>query len=107
MIYTPAGVDVNPEESIYQWEVYEVSYADGKTTRHLVGACNGDGRVSSSVQKYNKEARTVTTRSGRVYTLQGESGFYPNAHYVWLRWKDINNVISEKDVSHEYEENSF
>lgn len=94
-----------PQITLDAWSVYEVQL-DGPTgawTRHAVGfslqGCNG--QVSSAVVRFDASTGCGVTRSGRVYQLAGRPGSDADARCVWGRWKSINNVEDERDVSDE------
>lgn len=101
-LWKPAPVDQAPEVTMSEWRIMEVTspYWDG-ASRHFVGynVTNGEGRVSSEIVEFDKEKMTGITRSGRVYQLVGPSGQDSDANYVWNRWKELNHVDSELDVS--------
>ena len=94
-----------PEITLDAWSVFEVPLNGLKDawTRHLVGfsreGCNG--QVSSTVVRFDASTRCGVTKSGRVYQLAGRPGSDADARYVWARWKSINNVEEERDVSDE------
>lgn len=47
----------------------------------------------------DKHKHIATPRSGRVYELSGPQGFDADGQHVWQRWKHINDVKSERDVT--------
>lgn len=102
MLFRPAGTDVNPREKITRWTIFRAVFDDGTTSDHLVGTAGGYGRASSPIQAFDKDAGTVTTRSGRVYELCGNPGMSMDAAYVWGNWCEVNGVKTAEDVSSEY-----
>lgn len=72
-----------------------------QNTRHFVGLDVGDGtgRVSSAVLNFDAGASRGVTRSGRVYTLVGPTGFSDDAQYVWERLCKVNGVQHSADVT--------
>ena len=97
------SVEKEPNETIIKWSVYEATFTDGTKSRHLIGAIPGKfGRATSAIQKFDSKNKTITTRSGRVYALQGPCGCDIDATYVWGNWKYTNEVISAINVSDEY-----
>ena len=98
-VWKPEGVELEPSIEITAWKIYEVK---DDCTRHLIGRAGGSGRVSSAIKEYLKDENVVVTRSGRRYSLIGESEYDADAAYVWLCWQNINNVTSFTDVSEEY-----
>lgn len=98
-IWETSPVTEVPEINLRSWRVIEIE--DG--TRHFIGynETEGEGRVSSAIKTFDKKTMRGLTRSGRVYQLVGSAGFNGDAMYVWNRWKQINKVEVEKDVSEE------
>lgn len=92
-----APVSAEPEKTIDHWSIRE----DNEGELHFVGYCKqeGGGVVSSAIQKFDPQTMRGITRSGRVYSLVGESGRDFDAEYVWFRWCVINKVTSWTDVS--------
>ena len=76
---------------LLEWRIFEILPQD---TRHFVGldASDRTGRVSSAIETFDTVAWQGTTRSGRIYTLVGESGYAADAQYVWDRWCRVNGV---------------
>lgn len=98
-IWGTFDIDTQPELTIVRWRVIETDLNE----RHLVGYVleNSEGRVSSALEEIDSKKRIVTTRSGRVYELSGPPGFDADGQHVWQRWKRINDVKSEQDVTQE------
>lgn len=103
------SVSDEPEAKAYSWTIYRIDTIDGKGTEdHLVcsltpRSIGGKGRVTSAIQSFNKDTKTITTRSGRQYELVGEPGFDGDADYVWGVWKRRNAVTgTEINVSMSY-----
>lgn len=82
----------------------EVLSRDGKRSRHVLGhdIANDAGRASSGIEKFDLEAMTATTHSGRVYKLIGLPGNARSAERAWENWCSINGVVSAADVTSEY-----
>ena len=103
--FRTASVNEEPEEFIVEWSIREVSIADlPDKTHHLVGYIMRQrlGRVSSVIQSFDRDHMRIITRSGRIYHLQGQPGFNPDAEYVWEHWKAINDIKDEVNVTNEY-----
>jgi hypothetical protein len=97
------SVAIYPTENIISWSVHEAIFFDGDKSRHLVGFVpSRSGRVTSAIQKFCPEKRTITTRSGRVYTLVGMPGCSDDGDYVWRCWSAGNAVVHDIDVTDEY-----
>jgi hypothetical protein len=94
-----------PHIVLLNWSVFEVPYSQDTrhTTRHFVGLEQEfrHVRVSSPVLAFDPLGRRGVTRSGRVYELRGRSGADADARYVWARWKAMNRVLQEWDVTAE------
>ncbi|MDI1278532.1 hypothetical protein [Methylobacter sp.] len=92
-----------PTENIVSWSVREAIFYNGDMSRHLIGFIPGkSGRVTSAIQTFCPENRTITTQSGRVYTLKGMPGSSDDGQYVWKYWSAGNFVIHDIDVTDEY-----
>lgn len=91
---------------LFNWLIVECEFENGDVSRHLIGTNynNHEARVSSEIKMYDKENNICITRSGRMYSLQGEplTHISGDALYVWAKWKTFNMVKSHKLVSHEY-----
>lgn len=100
MIYQPPPATERPVVSLSQWSVFQTETGE----RHLCGRADSwDGRVSQAISSYDAATRTVHTASGRIYILEGPSGWSRDAEYVKNRWLDINNVSEWHDVTADYE----
>jgi len=92
-----------PIENIINWSVREAIFFNGDISRHLIGFIPGrSGRVTSAIQKFCPNNRSITTQSGRVYTLIGMPGSSEDGQYVWQFWSAGNGVIHDTDVTDEY-----
>ena len=102
MLYIPAPIEEAPEVVLSQWTVYQLPDGD----HHFVGynLLEGAGRVSSKIVAFNKDTMIGTTRSGRIYKLQGEPGTSMQAVYVWNAWLNFNDIAGPlcTDVSDQY-----
>lgn len=101
-IWPTASIAMKPEIILSEWRIFEVKLSDGtKITRHFVGYSVGDraGQVSSPIKKFDPETMQGITASGRVYKLLGESGWDADAEHTWCRWKSINRITDDVDVS--------
>ncbi|ANB77352.1 hypothetical protein AYM40_35340 [Paraburkholderia phytofirmans OLGA172] len=85
---------------LIRWRVLR---ADNGTDR-LVGARldDFDGRVSSALTEFDRERMVATTRSGRVYLLQGPPGYNADAEYVWEFVCKRDGIKEFADVTREY-----
>lgn len=98
-LWAARPVSEQPEIILGSWRIYEVP--DG--TRHFVGKLlnGGGGRVSSSINVFDKMSMSGITRSGRVYTLIGDPGFNADADYVWKAWMQGKGFATYEDVTSE------
>lgn len=101
-LFKTTDVSKTPKIEISRWKIYKAtSELWAEQTLHLVGYNNTEhhGRVSSAIVKIDKENMILTTESGRAYKLIGESGFDPDASYVWGMWCLRNQVREWFDAS--------
>jgi hypothetical protein len=92
-----------PVENIVNWSIREAIFFNGDISRHLVGFVpTRSGRVTSAIQRFCPDNKTITTQSGRVYTLIGTPGKSDDGEYVWRHWSSANSVIHDIDVTDEY-----
>jgi hypothetical protein len=92
-------------ENIIRWSVREVLCGwSEERTRHLVGYIPmlRNGRASSAIQAFDRDRMRITTRSGRIYQLEGQPGGNGDAEYVWRHWKTTNEATGEIDVTDQY-----
>lgn len=90
-----------PEVTLEAWKVFEVPLDGNGWTRHFVGYARElrQGQVCSPVVSFDPATRSGITRSGRVYRLAGRPGVDADALHVWNRWKSINDITQERDVT--------
>ena len=105
-IWKPYSVQQEPQTRLTQWRVMQVSadFNSNKETIHLVGYAGYEGRVCSSVEKYDPKSKRAVTQSGRVYELVGSSGYNRDALYVldcWIANAGSSAVV--KDITADYE----
>lgn len=94
-------VEIEPEVSLIYWSIRERDRTDGTRTRHLVGydTYGREGRVSSTIVELNLGARTAKTKSGRIYSLNGDPGKNSDAEYVWQTWLYLQKAKNDIDVT--------
>jgi hypothetical protein len=97
-IWSLPPVSSEPCIRLLEWRIFEIV---PQRTRHFVGLNIGDRtrRVSSAVLEFDSEALRGVTRSGRIYTLVGPTGYSDDAQYVWQRWCSANGVQQSTDVT--------
>lgn len=89
-----------PEIHIEAWRILETDAG----ARHLVGfrPDRGTSRVSAAITSIDISARVATTKSGRMYTLEGPPGAdVSDGDFVWVEWCRVNHVASYRDVTDE------
>lgn len=89
--------------ALRRWRVMEVVLR-GTRSHHVYGhdVTNNTGRASSAIKEFDRETMTVTTRSGRNYSLVGAPGNARIGEYAWQNWCNLNEVTSELDVTNQY-----
>lgn len=103
-IWGTPGVSHEPEIVMVRWRVVEIVGGEKEGQRHLIGynVAAFEGRVSTAVVAFDREKMEATTKSGRVYRLEGRPGFDDDGDYVWLVWAPANGIESVRDVSSDY-----
>jgi hypothetical protein len=97
------SVAMCPIENIVNWSIREAIFFNGDVSRHLIGFIpTRSGRVTSAIQRFCLDNKTITTQSGRVYTLIGMPGNSEDGEYVWRYWSAGNAVVHDVDVTDEY-----
>lgn len=90
--------DVQPTVTLVRWRILETT---DRREWHCCGYCpeNAEGRVSTAIQEFDRQARTAITRSGRLYRLEGPPGVDPDAEYVLQGWLTYGRVKDVTDVT--------
>ncbi len=70
-----------PAVTLVRWSIIEVD----RSHRYLLGHCveNAEGRVSSPIVSIDVHNMHCVTTSGRIYILEGPSGFDTDANTLW------------------------
>lgn len=96
----------DPIVTLAHWSVYEVPLLgpDFNWTRHFVGYAEDLGlpQVSAAIGTFDPEHGTGVSLSGRVFQLAGESGRHPESARMWARWKLLNKVPHERDLTSDF-----
>ena len=103
-VWKCAPVSERPEIVLMDWHVFEVQLPSrNERTRHFAGqnVTDNEGRASSAIVTFDPETGRGVTESGRVYQLQGRTGFTGDGQYTWDRWKSINSATNVLDVTAE------
>jgi hypothetical protein len=96
-------IEQEPTKTLDVWMALEVPFdgADQPWTRHFVGfrreGCKA--QVSSPVEVFDPVRRRAVTRTGQVYELGGLPGVNGDAFATWGRWKRLNGIAHERDVT--------
>lgn len=101
-----------PVVELSNWLVFEVPLygADAPWTRHFVGFANelGLAQVSSAIVMFDQEHHCGASANHRVFQLVGDSGRHPEVQRLWDRWKALNDVNQERDITpHFYQAQSL
>jgi len=95
-VWGTRSVSDEPTIPFVRWRLFRVldKPDNQRFGLHLCGynVAGREGRVSSRIMEIDHDRRTVKTRSGRTYELQGDSGVDADAFYVlgvWLTAHDI------------------
>lgn len=98
-----SSYEKEPLVELSQWSVYEVPLhgPDAPWTRHFVGYAEelGLAQVSSAILVFDPEHGVAASASRRVFQLVGESGRHPACAPLWTRWKTLNAVQHERDIT--------
>ncbi|MFN4350513.1 MAG: hypothetical protein ACK4F6_06890 [Hylemonella sp.] len=100
-IYKVDSVEAQPHSPLKRWRIFSVRQANGVRSRHLVGYApeEGAGRVTTSLVRLDMSRREATTRSGRVYLLEGDPGFDDDGQWLWDNWLRVRSVTHSQDVT--------
>lgn len=94
-IWKPLPITERPEIVLRNWKIFEV---DGKRYFYGYNVIDGEGRVSSSIEMFDKKTMKGITRSGRIYQLEGSTGYHGDAEHVLYMWLMINKFKYEDIV---------
>ena len=85
------------------WSVYQVPLLghDADWTRHFVGFSEGLDlpQVSSAIGPFDPQTGIGVATSGRIFQLEGQAGRRPESDRMWARWKLLNQVNEERDIT--------
>lgn len=92
-VWAVPAVSEQPRVRLLKWSV-----RDTVKGRVFVGwdIDNQEGRVSTVIQDFDREACCGVTKSGRIYQLIGPPGCNSDAEFVWsrvtkLEWTDVSD----------------
>jgi hypothetical protein len=99
----PSSYEQEPIVELTHWSVYEVPLygVDAPWTRHFVGYAEemGLAQVSSAIVMFDREHGVGASASHRVFQLVGQSGRHLEAAALWTRWKLLNGVHTDRDIT--------
>ena len=95
-----------PELKISRWTIREITKSDLLPigSHHIVGwnVTEGEARVSSAIESFDKEKMIATTKSGRKYQLLHDPAINMDAQYVFEAWCYVSKVDEWIDVTNQY-----
>ena len=98
-----SSYEAEPTIELTDWSVYEVPLfgPGGPWTRHFVGydAELAIPHVSSTILGFDSESGIGAAANHRIFQLIGQSGLKPECARLWDRWKVLNAVTQERDVT--------
>lgn len=99
----PSSYEQAPIVELTHWSVYEVPLygVDAPWTRHFVGYAEDSGlaQVSSAIVMFDREHGVGASANHRVFQLVGQSGRHQEAAQLWARWKSLNDVQLDRDIT--------
>lgn len=98
-----SSYEQSPMVELSHWSVYEVPLygVDAPWTRHFVGFSQALGlaQVSSSILMFDQEHGVGASADHRVFQLLGQSGRHMEGAQLWMRWKAVNSIRVERDIT--------
>lgn len=99
----PSTYEKDPIIELTDWSIYEVPLygVDAPWTRHFVGFAEelGLAQVSSAIVMFDQEHGVGASASHRVFQLVGQSGRHLESAQLWERWKALNGIQHDRDVT--------
>lgn len=99
----PSSYEQEPIIELTQWSVYEVPLygVDAPWTQHFVGYAEemGLAQVSSAILMFDVDLGVGASASRRVFQLIGQSGRNTEGALLWARWKAVNGVHQDRDIT--------
>lgn len=101
-----SSYEQEPIVELSHWSVYEVPLygVDAPWTRHFVGFVEelGIAQVSSAILMFDIQHGVGASANHRVFQLEGHSGQHPMCTQIWERWKLLNDVHLDRDITPGY-----
>ena len=99
----PSSYELEPIVELTHWSVYEVPIhgADAPWTQHFVGFSEelGLAQVSPAILMFDKDHGVGASASHRIFQLVGQSGRHLESTRLWTRWKTLNGIQKERDIT--------
>jgi len=99
----PSSYELEPIIELTQWSVFEVPIhgVDAPWTQHFVGFAEelGLAQVSPAILMFDKDHGVGASASHRVFQLVGQSGRHLESTRLWTRWKSLNGILLERDIT--------
>ena len=98
-----SSYELHPLVELTEWSVFQVPIhgTDAPWTQHFVGfsveLCLA--QVSPSILMFDSDHGVGASASHRVFQLVGESGRHPESMRLWSRWKSLNGIVQERDIT--------
>ena len=100
----PSSYEQEPIVELTHWSVYEVPLygMDAPWTRHFIGFAPelGLAQVSSAILMFDREHSVGASANHRIFQLVGQSGHHQEAAQLWARWKSLNGIQQDRDITH-------
>ena len=82
-IWGMPSVEDQPKVTLIRWRVLRFK-AKKKSIDLVLGWCLEDGhaRMSTPIVDHNAMARTLSTKSGRIYVMEGPTDYDDDAQYI-------------------------
>ena len=98
-----SSYELHPLVELTNWSVYEVPLygVDAPWTRHFVGFADelGLAQVSSASVMFDEGRGVGASASHRVFQLLGGSGTHREGTLLWTKWKALNGIQHERDIT--------
>ena len=98
-----SSYELEPMVELTHWSVYEVPIhgADAPWTQHFIGFVEqlGLAQVSSAIVMFDADHGVGASASHRIFQLVGKSGWHLESLKLWARWKMLNGIRLERDVT--------
>jgi hypothetical protein len=98
-----SSYELHPLVELTEWSVFQVPIhgKDAPWTQHFVGFSVelGLAQVSSAIVMFDADHGVGASASHRVFQLVGESGRHLESLQLWTRWKTLNGVHLERDIT--------